>query len=113
MAEFKDRPELGPEQAATEDGLALDETQASQTVQLNEEFVQEQGADRVRAFIDLLRDVAASHGGDDPGVLRDVIGSRLAEAGFELNPVEVDRYVERIHRGESLDVVLPESHSAP
>lgn len=113
MADFKDQPDLGPVAEARDDGDALGKAEASQTVHLNEEFVKEQGAERAQALGDVLREVAGSRGDADPGELRDLIASRLSEAGVELSPVEVDRYAERIHRGETLDVAPPEPHSAP
>lgn len=111
MADFQDQPDLGPVEKSRDDGSTLNKREASQEVHLNEEFVQEQGADRAQALAEVLRDVAASRGNDDPAALRDVIASRLADAGVELSPVEVDRYAERIHRGEGLEVAPPEAHS--
>ena len=73
--------------------------------------MQEQGVDHARALADVLSEVSASHGDDDPEKLRDLIAARLADAGVALSPVEVDRYAERIHRGETLDVTPPEARS--
>lgn len=111
MAEFKDQPELGPTEKARDDGDTLNKGEASQTIHLNEGFVAEQGAEHAQALADVLRDVAASRGDDDPGALRDLIASRLTDAGVELSPVEVDRYAERIHRGDTIEVTPPEAGS--
>ncbi|MDO5696531.1 MAG: hypothetical protein Q4G51_01015 [Dermatophilus congolensis] len=111
MAEFKDQPDLGPVEKARDDGETLSKAEASQTVHLNEEFVEEQGADHAQALASVLGEAAASHGGGDFDTLRDTIAARLDDAGVKLSPVEVDRYAERIHRGETLEVAPPTPHS--
>lgn len=102
MPDFKDQPDLGTADGATDHGFQADSEQASPVVHLSDGFVEQQGLDAAQDLASIVTNLSAETESRDLEVIRAELQRRLDAAGVAVPPVEVDRYAERIARSEDI-----------
>lgn len=105
MVDMKDQPDLGAREGETDQGQRQNPHEASWRVHLSEGFVEQHGEQAASRFAALIERLGA-RGGDYDSIRAALVDGLKAE-GIELSPVEVDRYAERVRRGEYIDVQPP------
>lgn len=108
MVNFRDTPDLGPEPGEhPQVVLHPDAEEASAVVHLNADFLAEQGEVAATNLSRTVNAIAATYGERPLDEIRTALAERLTQVGVRLSEVEVDRYADRIARGEHITITGP------